>query len=87
MKHIEAGWKSLEQMAVPRSASDTQRKEMRKAFFAGASMLFTLVTRGMSEGDDAQQSDMDLLNEIADEVNAFGAELDAELLKRPAGHG
>jgi hypothetical protein len=79
-KPIEIAWTRFEQMVVPANASSVQRSEMRKAFYAGASIVFRIITQGVSDGEEIQDSDLQLLDDIAREVDQFGAELDAAVL-------
>jgi hypothetical protein len=79
-KPIETAWNRFEQMVVPANASSVQRSEMRKAFYTGASIVFRIITQGVSEGEEIQDSDLQLLDDIAREVDQFGAELDAAVL-------
>jgi hypothetical protein len=82
---IAEAWKRFEAMVLPASASAVQRSEMRKAFYAGASVMFQTVTQGMSEGAEIQEQDLQLLDGIAKEVEAYGAELDRAVLRQLAG--
>ena len=78
MTPIKDAWDKFNRMVVPRIAGATQRDETRKAFYAGASLCFKIVTNGVSEGEEIRPEDLELLHDIAAEVNAF----DAEVLSR-----
>lgn len=78
-KIIEAGWKGLEIGWLPTNASELQRNEMKKAFFAGAQHLFSCIMNALEDGQDATENDLRRMSLIADELNAFGAELTNDL--------
>lgn len=84
---IAEAWKRFEAMVLPASAGEVQRAETRKAFYAGASIMFRTMTGGVSEGDEIRDSDLALLDGIAKEVDAYGLELDRAVLGRPVGGG
>lgn len=69
-KLIEAGWISLRLAANP-SASPEQLREMRMAFFAGAQHLFVSIMTILDPGDEATQKDLDRLDLINAELQAF----------------
>lgn len=77
---IKEAWERFERVVVPENAGAVQRSETRKAFYAGASIIFRIVTGGMSDGDEIQDRDLQLLDDIAREVEQYGAELDAAVL-------
>ncbi len=84
-KPIEHGWEGFAAAVLPANASDVQRIEMRKAFFAGAAYLFTLQMQGVSDGDDVTSGDEQFMRRIDEELRAFGKELDLEVLTRNRG--
>jgi biotin synthase-like enzyme len=53
------------------NAPQIQRQEMRRAFYAGASALFTIMTTQMTEGDEPQEADMNMMDDIHQELNDF----------------
>jgi biotin synthase-like enzyme len=55
----------------PIQADRIQRQETRRAFYAGASALFTTIMGNMTEGDEPQEADVQMLNNIWRELNAF----------------
>lgn len=81
-KPIEQMWDGFAKMVVPASAPEVQRVEMRKAFYAGASALFTLMVKSMSDGPDEMPEDMALMENIQSEIDEFRAELDREVIAR-----
>lgn len=83
--NLEAAWKRFERMVLPESAGEVQRSEMRKAFMGGASILFTMIMRTLDGGADATESDLAIMGGIQREIDAYGAELDEQVFKRPRG--
>lgn len=77
MKPIEGvihdEWKKYERYVIPRAAGAVQRKEMRRAFFAGWRSCLSTVSSGMSEGNDITTEDIDILEQIERELQSFAA--------------
>ena len=71
MGHIEAGWEGFREKVVPRTASEVQCAEMRKAFFAGAAYLFTRTMLSLDDGKDATEADLKMLDDVHAELVAF----------------
>lgn len=80
-KYIDAGWRRFAEIAMPPTAGPVQVDETRQAFFAGASLLFTAITRGMSAGRKARPDDMAMISDIEEEVAEFGRTLDERYLR------
>jgi len=68
---IQQGWKSLEAAAIPSEANDTQRREMRCAFFAGAWHLWNATLVALDPGADPTANDMAQMEAIEQELQAF----------------
>jgi hypothetical protein len=79
-KIIEAGFMSLKLVAIPKDASETQLKEMRNAFFAGAQHLFGSIMSLLEGGEDATASDIRRLSLINKELDEFIAQFTADNL-------
>lgn len=77
--YVTEQWNSFAQIVLPKECSDLQRKEMRRAFFAGAVALWEIFFRGLTDGDDVNPQD---LEKMADLQAEFGLYL--ERLKRGA---
>jgi hypothetical protein len=85
MNLIERAWTSYAAMFLPASAEPVQRYETRKAFYAGASVLFHAMLRALEDGDDATENDLALMDDLNAEIDAFGAEIDVAVLGVPKG--
>lgn len=70
-RHIEAEWKTFEAAVVPSEAGETQRECMRMAFFGGASALFALMLRSVSNDPALTEADEALMNALDAEMTAF----------------
>lgn len=81
MKLIENGWNSYRRYVVPAEAGEQQVRETRQAFFAGAAILQALIMRKLSPGrDEITAEDMAMMAAIQAELDAFGQQLDLDLL-------
>lgn len=70
-KIVEAGWQGMRLMVLPPNASAVQVSEMRKAFFMGAQHLYASIMSFMEEGEEPTDQDMDRMNKIHNELEAF----------------
>lgn len=70
-QHIAEGWDSFEKAVMPENAGPTQRTEMRNSFYAGALFLFSRLMIGLSEGDEPQQEDLDMMSDIQKEFEDY----------------
>jgi hypothetical protein len=74
---VEQAWRAFREAVIPPTASVAQLVDMRMAFFAGACVLFHVMTDAsayLSEGDACR-----LMDNLNREVRAFGAQLDAQI--------
>lgn len=70
-KIIEAGWEGLRLMSIPPDAPQVQITEMRNAFFAGASHLFSSIMNMLDPGKEATEADTRRLDLISKELAEF----------------
>jgi hypothetical protein len=75
MKYIERSWEGYRKL-LPADASETQIRETRQAFYAGAATIFTGMMFIMDGGDEPTDADMKRMMDIQIEIDAFGQELD-----------
>ncbi|HEX2882239.1 MAG TPA: hypothetical protein VHO25_22115 [Polyangiaceae bacterium] len=83
--YIGQAWERFEAMVLPQSAGAFQRNEMRKAFFAGATILFEIMNNGISDGLDVNPEDMTFMNDLNAEMVEFGQSLDVEVFRKLKG--
>lgn len=50
---IDAQWRTFERLVMPEEASDLQRREMRRAFYAGFESALMMNLRVAAESEDA----------------------------------
>lgn len=79
---IDRMFQCYRRMVIPADAPAVQVEECRRAFFAGASTLFKLLTQHVSDGEDITEQDMRMMGDIQNELSAFGAQLDLDVLAR-----
>jgi len=77
MKKIADLWQSYADHVLPPNAGDTQRRETRRAFYAGAHALFAGIVNGLTEGPEPQEEDLRALDDLRDEFEAFARDLAA----------
>ena len=68
---VEREWKDWEAAVMPSNAGPNQRREMRRAFYAGASMLFFALKRIMDADREPTDADLKKMNDIYLELEAF----------------
>ena len=79
-KYIKRGWESYIKHVIPEDALPIQVKETRQAFFSGAAILFSVLMRDLDEGHEPTDEDMQKMEDLQNELYAFGQEIDADLL-------
>ena len=83
-KLIESGWVIFEGLTVPREAGQTQRREMRLAFMAGAQHVFASLMSVLDPGEEPTERDMRRMDSIHNELELVRKELELRY-KRPEG--
>ncbi len=78
-KLIEAGWVSLQLVAIPEDATQEQLTEMRMAYFAGAQHLFASIMGILEPGEEPTDNDMNRLTLIHEELDRFVEEVKRKL--------
>jgi hypothetical protein len=73
-KRIAEAWASFEEV-LSEQAGPLQRKEMRRAFYAGANALYHLMLQGVSDSPEFTQEDQDLGDAIEAEFAEFVADV------------
>lgn len=74
---IEQMWQRFSQTVVPKDASDVQRQEMHRCFFAGAAATFRLFE--IASQIHAEEKAALFLEAVSEEVEAFGQQLDRDV--------
>jgi hypothetical protein len=86
MGRIRDAWESFESVVIPVEAGPTQRTEMRKAFYAGAATFYGELFGNLSDGEDTEEADLELINELRDELVEFGESAESEEVFRMTLH-
>jgi hypothetical protein len=69
---IEKEWRELAALTLPPDASIIQRMEMRKAFFAGAISMFSMIFSGLDPSSpDMTSADESLLDDLSSEMEEY----------------
>ena len=79
---IKACWESYYDTVIPSDASGVQVTESKQAFYAGASILYWFLMRALDPGPEPTAADMDRLEGLKDEVDAFAESIDDRYLKK-----
>lgn len=64
-------WKEFGVQVVPNGAPDVQRVEMQKAFYAGATIMFSLLTGGLDPHAEPTELDVAYVESLHQELQAF----------------
>lgn len=78
-KIIEAGWVGYLLMVLPENASQVQKDETRKAFFAGAQHLWGSMFSFLEPDAEPTENDMRRMDMINKELNEFVQTLKNEM--------
>ena len=68
---IEKSWLSYRQSVIPKNAGPTQLIESRRAFYAGAQGLFTILVTILEPGQEATDADLATMDGIDAELKRF----------------
>lgn len=74
-KIIDAAWRSYSEKVLPFNASDIQRQECRRAFYAGASSLFDGILTMLDPGTEPTDADLDKMTAIHSEFEEYAKAL------------
>lgn len=72
---IAASWASFDRAVMPPGISDVQRREMRRAFYAGAASLLRVLMDELDEGDELTDNDMTRMVALNGELQQFAEDL------------
>lgn len=68
---IERGWLTFAEHALPTSTSAIQKREMRRAFYAGAGLLFENLTNEVGPDDVSEDAGLNIMQAVDTEIRAF----------------
>jgi len=77
-RYILEEWNAFATGVLPKNVSDVQRREMRRAFYAGAHSILYAIMRVLSPGsDDVTATDLEIMQSIEAEATAFAEDIKA----------
>ncbi len=65
-------WDQFSRAVFNAGTPPIQRKEMRRAFYAGAEMVLVKIMGAISPGDEPTDSDLEIMSSIHGELRDFG---------------
>ena len=77
---IGAAWLAYRRLCVHENASETQVAETETAFYAGALILYETIINNLTEGDEVEDADMAMMENIHAEFERFGSRFDQKVL-------
>lgn len=70
-KSLAGEWADFAAKIIPANASDVQRVECRRAFYAGAQSMFVCVTGQLDAGTEPTDADMIYMDSLQAELKDF----------------
>ena len=64
-------WNEFAQKCLPNGVGPTQRREMRRAFYAGAQSILFRVIAGFAPESEPTEADLNMMSELARELSDF----------------
>lgn len=71
VKLLEAEWTTYRNKVIPKAAGSTQLTESRRAFYAGAWALYTLMMKHLEAGTEETVNDLVFMEGLAREMEEF----------------
>jgi len=71
-KRVEAEWELFTKIVLPKNCGEVQRRDMRRAFYTGASAFMSIVMDFLDPGTEATDADVQRMDEIYRELLEFG---------------
>lgn len=68
-------WREFDTRIMPGNAGREQRIEMRRAYYAGASSMFHLMTGGLDADSEPTDLDVAFVESLSQELAAFARDL------------
>lgn len=82
---IETAWLSYRDRVVHRDAGPDQVRETQMAFYAGATVLFTIIMNILDPGQEATDRDLQVMTGIDEELKRFAGTVEARIPKGGTG--
>jgi hypothetical protein len=68
-------WRKFAEHVLPADAPPIQKSESKRCFYAGAATMFGLITRGLTPDAEPTDEDVDRLEALYQELEAFKRDL------------
>jgi len=68
-------WFAFAAAVIPEQATDVQRREMRRAWYAGAATLFSIITSGLDPDAESTEADLAYLDSLNKELEKFAIDV------------
>lgn len=76
MDWLGAAWRTYRTRVIPLTAPPVQATESRRAFYAGAHALFTVMLAALEPGDgEPTAAELRMVDELDEELRAFAQEI------------
>jgi hypothetical protein len=73
MKLLETEWIGFRNAAIPKDAGSTQLTEMRRAFFAGAWAIYSLMMNSLEPDKEPTDGDLRMMAALDAEMREFAS--------------
>lgn len=70
-KLIDEGWRLYAEHALPTNAPRVQKQECKRAFYAGAGLLFEKLTNAVGPDDVSEDAGVAIMAGVDDEIRRF----------------
>lgn len=71
---LETEWQKFEALVIPATAPEVQRTEMRKSFYAGATVIMSVLMALGDSGISEEAGEL-VLQRLGEEIQAYAASL------------
>lgn len=68
---VEKGWRLYAEHALPANAPAIQKRETKRAFYAGAGLIFENLTNAVGPEDVSEDAGVEIMVAVDAEVRAF----------------
>ncbi len=73
---VEEAWEGFDKSVMPDGASELQRTEMKRSFYAGAHTLFSILMDESDDGDDEPtEENLHMMRDVQADIQQFVKDL------------
>jgi hypothetical protein len=77
MKRLAGEWLDYDMKVIPREAPEIQRRETRRAYYAGATTLLALILQSLEPGAEPTEGELRKMDQLKEEIDKFWVEVKA----------